>query len=188
MYVYKPTGMFVNNHCVVLSEPRPLFVYLLESYPSGRCYIGATVDLTHRLRQHNQELVGGAKRTHRHVLQGNVWTRVLHVTGFPSWNETLRFEWSWQNQCRRYRATRSHECVWVLLHVVLHMERSTKQAQPFVCWPQGLPLVVSEHVPTWTRAHDPALTLVVPPRKPRTRKPRTRKPPQTQTQTTLCAK
>ena len=45
------------------------FVYLLVS-TSGSTYVGATVDLTRRLRQHNKEIKGGAHATGAKVAQG----------------------------------------------------------------------------------------------------------------------
>ena len=53
-------------------------VYLLQSN-TGLTYVGATVDLDHRLRQHNGEIKGGAKATS--VCPGG-WIRVAHVEGF----------------------------------------------------------------------------------------------------------
>jgi hypothetical protein len=60
------------------------FVYLLECTDKST-YVGATVDLDHRLRQHNKELAGGAHVTSTKVIQGNAWERVCHITGFPDW-------------------------------------------------------------------------------------------------------
>jgi len=56
-------------------------------------YIGATVDGDRRLRQHNGELVGGAKATHK---RPNGWYRVCYVCGFSTWNAALSFEWHWK--------------------------------------------------------------------------------------------
>ena len=56
-------------------------------------YIGATVDGDRRLRQHNGELVGGAKATHKRPLG---WYRVCYVRGFSTWNAALSFEWHWK--------------------------------------------------------------------------------------------
>ena len=64
------------------------YVYLLLS-TDGATYIGATVNLDHRLRQHNKEIKGGAIATSRKVMKGQKWERVCHVKGFPSWRAAL---------------------------------------------------------------------------------------------------
>ena len=64
-------------------------VYLLKSTVSNRTYIGYTnkaVEL--RLRKHNGELQGGAKRTSRH----RPWEIVLYVTGFEYERTALQYE------------------------------------------------------------------------------------------------
>jgi len=63
--------------------------YMLYSEGTKRTYVGYTVNLQRRIRQHNGEIVGGAKRTRR----GRPWTPVLTVSGFPDQVEALRFEW-----------------------------------------------------------------------------------------------
>ena len=63
-----------------------LTVYILAC-ESRRTYVGATVDLAKRLRQHNGEITGGARRTH-----GTTWRVVCQVTGFRTWSEALKFE------------------------------------------------------------------------------------------------
>ena len=57
---------------------KPSFVYLLEA-TNKSTYIGATVDLTKRLRQHNKEIKGGAVATSIKVQKGEQWTRICHV-------------------------------------------------------------------------------------------------------------
>ena len=57
------------------------YVYLLVS--SDNCtYVGATMDLDRRLRQHNKEIKGGARATGIKVEQGHTWTRACYVRGF----------------------------------------------------------------------------------------------------------
>ncbi|MFK7989355.1 MAG: GIY-YIG nuclease family protein [Sandaracinaceae bacterium] len=41
----------------------PFWVYVLLSRDDARTYVGITTDVDRRLRQHNGELVGGAKST-----------------------------------------------------------------------------------------------------------------------------
>ena len=93
------------NECsyenVVSSDTKPCFVYLLQS-TNGTTYVGATVDLTRRLRQHNKEIKGGAHATGIKVNQGDTWTRVAHVAGFPDWQAALQFEWRWKQISRKY--------------------------------------------------------------------------------------
>ena len=82
------------------ANDKKCYVYLLES-TNHSTYIGATIDLDHRLRQHNMELKGGARATSAKVKAGETWTRVCHVEGFPSWSEALKFEWAWKFQSRK---------------------------------------------------------------------------------------
>lgn len=77
-------------------------VYILKSlsFP-GKSYVGSTNDPGRRLRQHNGELAGGAKRTR----YNGPWAFCCHVTGFKSRTEALQFEWALQHPSRsvRYR-------------------------------------------------------------------------------------
>ena len=75
---------------------KPWFCYLLECSDKST-YIGATVDVNRRLRQHNSELVGGARRTTAKSAGGvKRWQRILYVSGFYSSIEALQFEWRWK--------------------------------------------------------------------------------------------
>jgi len=78
-------------------------VYCLQSDARPSCtYVGASVDLAHRLRQHNGDLVGGAKYTASH----RPWRVVAHAEGFSSWRDALRFEWAWKRATRKQRASK----------------------------------------------------------------------------------
>ena len=104
------------------------YCYLL--YSRNNTYIGATVDPHHRLRQHNGELVGGAKKT-----KGRVWKRALYVGGFPTWIAALQFEWAWK------RKGRGRPGMIGKLHALIDLvtsERSTRLAVPFAEWPTHL--------------------------------------------------
>ena len=81
------------------------FVYLLQATDNST-YIGATVDLEHRLRQHNKEIKGGATATSMKVLKGEAWTYVCHIENFPTWNEALKFEWRWKQISRQIQKSK----------------------------------------------------------------------------------
>jgi predicted GIY-YIG superfamily endonuclease len=66
-------------------------VYLLED-AKGRTYVGATVNLTRRLRQHNQDVSGGARQTKR----GGPWHVAACISGFEHWTHALKFEYAWR--------------------------------------------------------------------------------------------
>jgi len=104
-----------------------MFVYLLQS-TIDLTYIGATVYLERRLRQHNGELVGGAKAT-----KGQVWKRICYVSGFPTWNDTLKFEWRWKKLSTKQKGS-PLERRRAALAYLLTLDRSTKTALPFAEW------------------------------------------------------
>jgi predicted GIY-YIG superfamily endonuclease len=79
---------------------KPSYVYLLVSSDDAT-YVGATVDLEHRLRQHNKEIKGGAHATSMKVEKGEIWVRACHVSGFPDWRAALQFEWRWKQLSRK---------------------------------------------------------------------------------------
>ena len=78
----------------------PFFVYLLVSSDNAT-YVGATVDLDRRLRQHNKEIKGGAHATGMKVAKGETWRRHCYVAGFPDWTAALQFEWRWKHLSRQ---------------------------------------------------------------------------------------
>ena len=79
------------------------FVYLLHS-TNNATYVGATVNLERRLRQHNKEIKGGAHATSIKVDQGEIWERACYIEGFPTWQAALQFEWRWKQLSRKQSA------------------------------------------------------------------------------------
>lgn len=114
---------------------KSFFVYLLVSSDDAT-YVGATVDLDHRLRQHNKEIKGGAHATSAKVGKGHTWTRACHVAGFPDWPAALQFEWRWKHLNRQMppkmfpleRRMRA-------LKQLLGLERPTSKAIAYSEWP-----------------------------------------------------
>lgn len=119
------------------------FVYLLVS-TSGSTYVGATVDLDRRLRQHNKEIKGGAHATGAKVAQGESWTRAAHVSGFPDWPAALQFEWRWKQLTRKITISVHplHRRM-IALKQLLALDRPTSKAKLYSEWPEP-PKVVLE--------------------------------------------
>jgi predicted GIY-YIG superfamily endonuclease len=89
---------------IVFSGMTHHHVYLLQAIGSDKAYVGYTSNLARRIRQHNREIKGGAKRT-----RFNQWRMVCHVSGFTSMCEALRFEWMWHHphRSRKFREVRN---------------------------------------------------------------------------------
>jgi structure-specific endonuclease subunit SLX1 len=110
------------------------YVYLLIS-TNGNTYVGATVDLERRLRQHNKEIKGGAHATGVKVAQGEIWTRAAYVSGFPDWQATLQFEWRWKQISRKYPIKMNPlERRMMALKDLLRLERPTCKAKLYTEW------------------------------------------------------
>ena len=121
------------------------FVYLLLSSPNRNAtYVGATVDLDRRLRQHNKEITGGAHATGIKVAKGETWIRVAHIEGFPDWQSALQFEWRWKQLTRKMTIS-VHPLYrrMMALKELLELERPTSKAKPYSEWPEQ-PKVVLE--------------------------------------------
>jgi predicted GIY-YIG superfamily endonuclease len=117
---------------------KPSYVYLLVA-TGGATYVGATVDLHHRLRQHNKEIKGGAAATSAKVAAGEKWTRACHVAGFPDWRAALQFEWRWKQISRQMLKGETSrlkplERRAAALKRLLSLDRATSAAQPYSEW------------------------------------------------------
>jgi structure-specific endonuclease subunit SLX1 len=79
-------------------------VYCIEYNHGEKTYCGATVNFPRRIRQHNCELVGGAKYTSAAIQAGsdcNEWKPVFLIHGFPNRVAALQFEWALKKQSIR---------------------------------------------------------------------------------------
>ena len=111
------------------------YVYLLLC-TDGSTYVGATVDLEQRLRKHNKEIKGGAFATGAKVNQGKSWSRACHVSGFPTWQAALQFEWRWKQISRKLSLQISPlERRMKALQQLLSLERPTTKAISYAEWP-----------------------------------------------------
>lgn len=110
------------------------YVYFIKS-TNGSTYIGATVNLDKRIRQHNKELKGGATATSQKVSQGEKWDYYCYVENFPTWNEALKFEWRWKHISRQIQKKNPRinptEKRLEALNQLLQLEKSTSSAIPY---------------------------------------------------------
>ena len=121
----------------------PFYVYFIES-SNGSTYIGATVDLDKRLRQHNGEITGGAVMTTSKVKKGKNWSRVCYVSGFPDWRAALQFEWRWKQISRKLSASIPPiERRLKSLRKLLSLDKPTTKAIPYIEW-TNVPEIIFE--------------------------------------------
>lgn len=122
----------------------PFFVYLLVSSDNAT-YVGATVDLDRRLRQHNKEIVGGAHATGMKVANGETWRRHCYVAGFPDWTAALQFEWRWKHLSRQLpKKMRPLERRMKALDNLLALERPTTKSIAYSEWPSPPNIIMEQ--------------------------------------------
>lgn len=147
----QPSSQINNSESIQedKTNPRPQYVYLLVS-TSGATYVGATIDLDHRLRQHNKEIKGGAQATSAKVVRGETWRRHCYVSGFPTWQSALQFEWRWKQIHRKLSRTGKTplENRMKALDMLLALDRPTSKAIAYSEW--ASPPVVNST--TWVDA------------------------------------
>jgi len=109
-------------------------VYLLES-TDNYTYVGATIDLDRRLRQHNKEIKGGAHATSMKVINGEYWNIVCYVSGFPDWKSALQFEWRWKQLSRKLSLkSKPVERRMEALNKLLKLDKPTTKALLYSEW------------------------------------------------------
>ena len=121
-----------------LPKEKPWMCYCLES-ATGSTYIGSSVDVDRRLRQHNGELKGGARATAR----GSGWKRVCHVVGFPDSKAALQFEWKWKRVSQKLNGRPIERRIAALLEM-LNQENTTSGSQPFSSYEGPLTVMVED--------------------------------------------
>ena len=83
---------------MIINIMKKYFVYLLES-TNHSTYVGATVNLNNRLRQHNGEIKGGAKYTHSFKGDG-MWVYYLKIKNLNK-SEALSIERTAKNKRKK---------------------------------------------------------------------------------------
>lgn len=121
------------------------YCYLLYTNKK-HTYIGATIDIDHRLRQHNGELVGGAKYTKIQIKNGLSWNRICYLTNIPEWRSALQIEWKWK-QIGRTECKSIRDPIYRRLHSLkklLSLEKPTLTSIPYDAYPSGPPQIIWE--------------------------------------------
>lgn len=98
--------------------PSDHLCYILKSSVSNRTYIGYTINFPHRIRQHNGDIVGGAKRT----MKGRPWYPICLIRGFYEASSALRFEYRLQHPGRRKK--RAEDAVLFTLQTLVNLINS----------------------------------------------------------------
>ena len=113
------------------------FVYLIEA-TNGRTYIGATINLNRRIRQHNCEIKGGALATSIEVKKGEKWNYVCYIENCPTWNAALQCEWKWKYISRQIQKTNPtqnpKERRLDALERLLKLDKPTSKSDLYTTW------------------------------------------------------
>ena len=132
-----------------MSRPyRPWAFYIVRN--GTRTYAGVSPDPIRRLRQHNGEIVGGAKYT---TSVGPGWEHVCLVRGFRTNIEALQFEWAVKHAPPR-RAGGPDARI-RKLYAVINKERWTSRSPlssevPLALhWCRGKPASAAYTLPSW---------------------------------------
>lgn len=88
---------------------KKLYCYILRNTHEPHkkiTYNGFTNNIKRRIRQHNQEIKGGAKLTHKY---GNkTWLVYAVITGFPNYQNALKCEWRIKKPDNKRRSGRKY--------------------------------------------------------------------------------
>lgn len=123
-----------------------MFCYLLYN-DMKHTYIGATVDIDRRLRQHNKEIMGGARATAISVSKGLLWKRACYIENIPEWRSALQIEWRWKHLSRtQYKHIKDPiQRRLYSLKRLLSLEKPTNNSIPYDAYPSGPPNIIWEN-------------------------------------------
>lgn len=95
-----------------MSENSKLFCYILKNNHQkdiNKTYIGMTNNPQRRIRQHNQEIKGGAKYTKRYGEK--TWNIYALISGFPDKVNALQCEWRIKHPDNKRRPSKKYNSV-----------------------------------------------------------------------------
>lgn len=118
------------------------YCYMLFSTVNNRTYIGMTVDPNRRLRQHNGELVGGAKATSTH----RPWSFYCIIKGFVTLHDALSFEWNFKHPDRKKRIPTKYKGINGRINGILHVLKLRNYEHPltvYICDPEKITEIIS---------------------------------------------
>jgi len=98
--------------------------YILKN-DKNNTYCGYTTNPKRRIRQHNGEIVGGAKYTKSH---GNNWEFMVLITGFETNNNALSCEWKLKHPNGKKKYTNIDGKI-ESLNIVLKLDSWTSKCQ-----------------------------------------------------------
>jgi predicted GIY-YIG superfamily endonuclease len=114
--------------------------YIIRSVNYNKIYIGYTINFPHRLRQHNGEIAGGAKKT----IKWRPWYAICVIKGFAEHTSALRFEYRLQHPGHR-RTSKQDIILFVLqtLHALIRSGDGSVEKNNKISWPH---LTIDWHV------------------------------------------
>jgi predicted GIY-YIG superfamily endonuclease len=118
----------INYNDVIISDHS---CYILLSLNNNKFYIGYTTDFKRRLRQHNGEIVGGAKKTKK----WRPWIPLCQITGFFDKSCALRFEYRLQHQKKKKKSENLISYILNILTVLLYNKDGSKINNSCIDWP-----------------------------------------------------
>ena len=108
--------------------PSDHLCYILKSSVSERTYIGYTINFPRRIRQHNGEISGGAKKTRN----WRPWYPICLIRGFYEASSALRFEYRLQHAKKRKGKTNA---VTFVLETLVDLINSGEPCGNNISWP-----------------------------------------------------
>ena len=109
-------------YCYILRNRNPKYAHLT--------YNGSTNNPKRRLRQHNEEIVGGARYTHG---RGGGWEIYCLLSGFPDHKNALSCEWRIKHTTGKPGTRPREHCGTVgrivAMNNILQLEKWTQQCQ-----------------------------------------------------------